>query len=319
MLYILLVILKIIGIVLAVLLCILITMLLLVLFVPIRYRIKADGKLGADEPLHAEIKITWLLHILNIRFSYPKEAYIRVRLFLFTIFNSSKPRKEKVPTKKDSTKETSLKKNIAKNEENLSEDLLVVHDENELEVSENLEEDADETSKEESIEKKPEKIWDKLVDFWEMLKKILRRFTHGIKNIEYTIKSICDKIKKIIKDIEYYTDILQSELFKTTFASSKKQLFRVFKSIRPYKWNMNLKAGTGDPASTGKLLAIYGILYPFIGNNIRLESDFEKMTAEGNLYIKGKVLLITILLAAWKIYWDKNIRKLIKMLTREES
>ena len=54
--------------------------LLLVLFVPVRYKLTARRK-PEEEPIAAEVKVTWLLHIISVAFSYPKAAYVRVRLF----------------------------------------------------------------------------------------------------------------------------------------------------------------------------------------------------------------------------------------------
>ncbi|MDO4303977.1 MAG: hypothetical protein Q4D94_08670, partial [Bacillota bacterium] len=82
--------LKILGIFVLVLLAIALLLILLVLFVPIRYRI-AGQKSGADTTaLSFRVKVTWLLHILNLQFRYPDAAYLRVRIFCFTVFRSDK-------------------------------------------------------------------------------------------------------------------------------------------------------------------------------------------------------------------------------------
>ena len=61
-------ILKIIGIILLVVLGLILFLLLLVLFVPIRYRIDASKDAEGEQQIHALIKVTWLLHLLNMRF-----------------------------------------------------------------------------------------------------------------------------------------------------------------------------------------------------------------------------------------------------------
>ena len=59
-------ILKILGIVLLVLLGILLVFLLLILFVPVRYKVSAERDSGDEQTLQAQVKITWLFHILNM-------------------------------------------------------------------------------------------------------------------------------------------------------------------------------------------------------------------------------------------------------------
>ena len=88
-------ILKIIGIVLLSLLLLLVTVLLLILFVPVRYRVSGFRKQGDEVPVNVALKVTWLLHIVNVAFRYPEEAFIKVRLFCFTIFSTDKEQTSK--------------------------------------------------------------------------------------------------------------------------------------------------------------------------------------------------------------------------------
>ena len=83
MLHIILLILKIIGIVLLCLLGILLLALCSVLFVPVRYRIEITRKEGENQPpVVVRVKITWLLHFLNILIRYPAEVMVRVRIMI---------------------------------------------------------------------------------------------------------------------------------------------------------------------------------------------------------------------------------------------
>ena len=75
--------------------------------------------------------------------------------------------------------------------------------------------------------------------------------------------------------------------------------------------------GTGDPASTGQVIAIYGILYPLLGNHIDIIPDFEQQIVEGDLLIKGKITLFRLVKTAWIVYFNKDLRRLIKLLKRE--
>ena len=102
-------ILKILGIVLLVLLGILLVFLLLILFVPVRYKVSAERDSGDEQTLQAQVKITWLFHILNMLYSYPDAAYLRVRVFIFTVFRSDQekksPDKKKVDTASKASEE----------------------------------------------------------------------------------------------------------------------------------------------------------------------------------------------------------------------
>ena len=93
-------ILKIIGIILLIVLGLILLILLLVLFVPIRYRIDASKEAEGEQQIHALVKVTWFFHLLNIRFLYPEEAYLRVRIACFTLFRSDQPSKEAASAEK---------------------------------------------------------------------------------------------------------------------------------------------------------------------------------------------------------------------------
>ena len=105
-------ILKIIGIILLVVLGLILFLLLLVLFVPIRYRIDASKDAEGEQQIHALIKVTWLLHLLNIRFLYPEEAYLRVRIACFTLFRSDQPTKEAASSKKNAAAEKKVRQRL---------------------------------------------------------------------------------------------------------------------------------------------------------------------------------------------------------------
>lgn len=352
MLHILLLILKIIGIILAVIIGLILLALLCILFVPLRYCIKADGKLGEDEPFRAEVKISWLLHIVNAAFSYPHAAYVKVRIFIFTVMDTSKKEiaeassaiskddafdDEEYENKledwqsiesmkcsgekdgslntgneetsgEDNRKEENLRADADKLAERLSEVFGEADSYKDLTIEE-ITEDSDAYTDVAYTDKETERA----------VFLFLKNLWRAIKNIKYTICRMCDRIRKIISNIEYYVEVFQSDLFQAAFGVSKKQLMRIVRAVRPGKCRINLIAGTGDPASTGQILALYGMLYPFIGNNVFIQADFEEQRVEGDLYIKGKITIYRLLFAAFRVYSDKNIRQLIKMLKREDA
>ena len=164
----------------------------------------------------------------------------------------------------------------------------------------------------------PNGIWGKLKAFYLAWKRLLLRLSAALKNMEYTIRKICGKIRKIADDIQYYTDVLKSETFRGAWEVSKKQLLRIGRMLRPKVFRFRLLAGTGDPAGTGQLLAFYGILYPLAGNYVSVEADFEHKVMEGDLLVKGSVTMFVFLLAAFQLFVNKNIRRLLKMLKKED-
>ena len=50
---------------------------------------------------------------------------------------------------------------------------------------------------------------------------------------------------------------------------------------------------------------------------MKIEPDFEEQIVEGETYIKGRIFVIVLLVAAWKLYFDKDLRKMLKSLKKE--
>ncbi len=348
MLHIVLLILKIIGIILGALLTVLLIGLCIALFVPVRYQIEA-GRTEAEgaPPIEASVKITWLLHLINIRIRYPADVYLRVRIFLFTIFRLPQERKKergrKVSGKKKNDKEEAAGKrnrNDAENEHGRSQEVesgrnaessQSVEGGRNAESSQSVEDvgkaasvrsEAQKSTAAESIQKL-ESVQEpghekQKIPFLKKLKKKLVQIRRIFQKIWYTLTGICDKIKTIWENIEYYTDILRSDTFKQAFSLCKDELFSIFSYIRPRKFQADLTVGMDDPAATGKILSYYGMLYPLIGSCVNVIPDFERKRMEGTVFIKGKIRLFNFIKAALRIYFNKDIRKLLKLFKKED-
>ena len=340
-------ILKIIGIILLVVLGLILFLLLLVLFVPIRYRIDASKDAEGGQQIHALIKVTWLLHLLNIRFLYPEEAYLRVRIACFTLFRSDQPTKEAASPKKNAAaekKKESEAKTVktSKASREAEDTLLATEDvEGSGEQPQAIDEDGWSPIDNTQIkpdEKKEAKLKDALknqtenathtetdseesTSKWELLReKILwciQKLWKLLKNIRYTIQSIYDKIRNIIHHIRYYYRVLQSELFRRTWEKYSKEALCLLKCIAPRKVKGYLHIGMEDPATTGQILGYYGMLYPLIGEHIDVVPDFEHVILEGSLKIRGNITLFQAVRIACTIYFDKDLQKLIRLLKRE--
>lgn len=321
-------ILKIIGIILAAVIGILLLVLICGLFVPVRYRVAADGKLGGQPPVRVEIKVTWLLHIVNILFSYHESACLRIRLFCFTLLDSSRnkegkkkekggKRKKQKTGKKGSGREKTGIQEI-REEEKTKEEEAAGPETEKLGIAEAGESGSQTEEAEGTLpEEAGEGMAGRIKAFFHAVFRFFHKLVEALKNIEYTIREICGKIKKVMENIRYYIDILQGEAFRSVFRNAKKQLLWICRRLKPEKCRINLRAGMEDPAVTGQIMAVYGMLYPAVGGGIFLQPEFEEKVMEGDVYIKGKITGIIFLVAGLKIVLDKNIWRLLKLLKKE--
>ena len=307
MLHIVLLILKIIGIILLCILGILLLGIVCVLFVPVRYRIELNRIEGEDEPpIVVKVRITWLLHLLNILIQYPAKVSVRVRILFFTLFQipkKMKHSKSKVP--KTDSKDIQLKEQTA--------DEGLLNPEPQIPEHEPFQaEETSHTKKHYKLEEKWHKLTETIQHFFCKIKEVFQ-------NIQYTIEYFCDKIKYVSNQIEYYKKVVSSDAFQHSFQLCKGELFSILKSLRPQKFNADIVVGTDDPATTGEILAIWGMLYPIIGEHVNITGDFEQNRLEGHVLVKGRIRAITFVKAAIRVYFNKDIRQLIHLLKKEAA
>lgn len=316
MLHILFLILKIIGIILGTLLAVLLIGFCIALFVPVRYQIEASRtEAEGAPPIEASAKITWLLHLVNIRIQYPADVYLRARIFLFTVFRlPQKPKNTDGTKKRRKKKRTESGRNVQEAKERQE-----AESRPDAETVSNAEAAAQEEAAAMDPVSEPENKQEKQKkSFLEKLKEKIMQIRKIFQKIWYTLTGICDKIKAIWENIEYYIGVLQSDTFKRAFSLCKEEVLSVFSYIMPRKFQAELTIGTDDPAVTGKILSYYGMLYPFIGGHIAVIPDFERKRIEGTVFIKGKIRLFTFIKAAIRIYFNKDIRKLLKLFKKED-
>lgn len=306
-------ILKIIGIAVLVIISVVLLLVGLVLFVPIRYRLSFE-RTGAEEdpPVDVKGRISWLLHILHISayFKNTDDYGVTVRIFGIPVFRiPAKPDKEKKDKKKKETEPGSA----YLDEENTDESAVISDDEAyEPLISEDIDALASETDEDEEDENKS--IFSRAIEALNKIKYTISDTYDKIKNGAYNFET---KINELKKNIHYYHTILTSDLFERTFEKVKKKLIRLLKELRPRKCSIYAELGFDDPYTTGEVLSIAGILYPIIGEYVRIASNFEEEIIRGCGIIKGRIFVFS--LAKLGIYYltDRDLKKLIRLLKKE--
>lgn len=322
MLHIVLLVLKIIGIILLCILGILLLGIVCVLFVPVRYKIELDREEGEGKPpIVVRAKITWFLHLLNILIRYPAEVSVRVRILFFTIFRIPKKSKHSKASEQDTAKDTQTDNQTHVKESAISEEQISGKDLPQTEApipeSEPLQTKEQTTVAEPLQPDKQDSLQEKCHKILEKIKNFIRKIKELFQNIRYTIEHFCDRIKSISNQIEYYKGIIASDIFQQSFQLCKGELFSIMKSLKPQKFKADVIVGMDDPATTAQILAIWGMLYPIIGEHVNVAGDFEQNRIEGHVLIKGKIKVFTFVRAVMRIYFNKDIRKLIQLLKKE--
>ena len=301
-------ILKIIGIILAVILGILVLLICIVLFVPLKYEIKAKFE-GTLDSVNVKFRCSWLLHLLAASFSFEDREFTWKARVVHKVFGSEETVSKAEETLKTDVeevykKEPEVKKAKLPKETRIDESAVTIQerrieaaeDESEEKAGEKTEEKTEKEGFWVRIEGKCKALWNKIKTFFE--------------NIKYTFGKICDKIKLLLEKKEIIAAFVEDEVHRLAFARLKKEAFRLLKFLRPKKFMLRTRFGFEDPYHTGQALAVLSVIYPFWGGQLSVEPDVEKRILEGELLLNGKIRTVYALIAAWNLFWDKNVRKL---------
>lgn len=125
------------------------------------------------------------------------------------------------------------------------------------------------------------------------------------------IKAFFIKLKERYKTI---SGIIKDKNNKRSFRFLKKQLFYLLKKIRPRKIKADIIFGLGDPALTGQALGAIAVLMGIIGTGFAIQPDFENQIIQGDIEIRGRLFIFTLVLIALRIYRNKGLRRSYKKL-----
>ncbi|NBH81815.1 DUF2953 domain-containing protein [bacterium C-53] len=293
-----------IGVFLLVLLLLLIFLLCLVIFVPVRYMAKAEKR----DKTEAFLRFHWLCRILSFQLSYD-DGVLLTRLKIFGISWKKKEKKaseavfeaeKAVETTEETIRDVDIEAAEDTQTENSQEVLPDIQAETETDASEDEFQFAKESERNQG-----KTLWQRILD--------------KIRKIWYTITSICDKILQIKDHISEYLAIWRAEETQEAFVKCKKELVRLLRHLKPKKLKAEITFGMDDPALTGEFFGALSIFYAYIGKNVVIHPDFENVVFSGTIFIKGRIRTGTLLLIAGRLYFDKNIRKLIQKFRKEEA
>ena len=314
-------ILKIIGIIFLIIVSILILLLCLLLFVPIRYHVVSEKK----EVVFLKAKLHWLFHFITVDFFYQDSFRYVVRVFGIPLVHSQKetasrfkrrskhetsiPEEDEhdTPLKSKSTEHqsTNTKNTEAKKtEDNKTEDNKTEDNKTEHNKTEPNNTEPNNTEHDNTTQKKK--------------RKIDRGIHKLLTKIQYTFHTICDKIKEISKQIDYYVRVLKDPACKQALEVSLKQIHSLLNSIRPRKFQIHIEIGTEDPATLGTIMSWYGVFYPIYTHHIQIYPEFEKEIFVYDAFLKGRIRIARVVIVLSILYFDKNIRRIISLLKREE-
>lgn len=314
--HVILLILKVLGITLLILLGIVLLLVLLLLLAPFHYTI--DAEYYGD--VKAVGRIQWLCFVLDLKGVYGNNKFLYyLKSFGFMISTNDEEDKH-YRAVSDEEAESDKSSDKAKPSEAEKVPVKVVEDEFETYEQEQEQKTKSEPQKKsifmriyEGIESGlewvvtiPMRVHDKIS---ELMARILDFFANLAENMNKVIK----KRDMILQKITGVRSLLEKPYTKKVLKDGKVLLKKMWKHVRPRKLQGSIHFGLEDPATTGQLLGVVGMLYPVYRNHFVIAPDFEQQIFEGKIYAKGRVQIgrMTFLLLRFMLTRDffKTVQK----------
>ena len=287
-------ILKWLGILLLVLLGLVLTVLLAVLFVPVRY--EAEGSFRGE--LLAKGQISWLWRLFSIQAVYDGDTEVSLRIF------GVKPGRKKETAER--TEKTETPDPVVTGSGKRPEEEVPVY-----ESRPKAEAPASEKHQgtEEGIKEKVPAAGTKNAKNGQKKKRVRQSLFQKIK---VTFRRICGKLKTAEERWQKLMEFLEKEENKNTFRLLKRQVIRFFKHVLPGKVSGTVRFGFEDPYTTGRILTYISPFYGWYGRTIQVIPVFDEQVLDGELSLKGRIRIATLLFIGFQVWRDKNFRTLLK-------
>ena len=320
-------ILKIIGCCLAFLVCVLLLFLFLFLFVPLRYRLEGHFYPGDTEPqenryfLH--VSFSWFFHLIRGGISLPSEGSFTIRVAFWTLLprkdrklrtGRRRGRKEEKQTADQKDAERMMAVEDSDPKETDAEAFAGDHAEREEAEQREGKEERRTDAMEESLEEEnsddslKHNLNERIRFFsvfgarvWEFLKKPYQ----VLKRIQYTIYSMYVRISMV-------KALRESDAFASAFRLALRKMGVVIRSLLPKSGKAELTIGLDNPADTASVLALYGILSPFLPRGVKVFANFEEPILTGDFRLHGRITCFCILRCGLALWMDGNVRRVVR-------
>ena len=152
-------------------------------------------------------------------------------------------------------------------------------------------------------------IPEKIAEFLEKTAAFIEKISLYPDTILEKVDELQKKKERLLKQIN---DVQNQSAVKAVFGTIGSLLVH----IKPQKLKIEGRLGFDDPATTGQIFGVIGMLMPLYGETIHLEAVFHEAVAEGKLEVKGRIRIGTALYMVLKLIGKKEVRRLIAQVKR---
>ena len=267
-----------------------------ILWVPVRYCFY--GNYGEEKVLQG--KASWLLHLVHAQIALLKKRTDKKAAQKAKKRKRQEKKAKKIKQPKESLQEKERSGKIQRQTES-KEDLTIaqISERTDQKISQESE-TSEQKESEETGKKKKRKI-----SLIERIKKWIQ-----------TIKNVITLIRKRIRQAEWLKVLWQDDNTQAFVCILKDNVLHLWRKCKPKKFEAKVCFGTGQPDTTGEILAVLAIFYACYGSSVTIIPDFEQTRLEGWIRMKGHISVFTVLVILINIFMSKEWKQFRKDTSR---
>ena len=200
-------------------------------------------------------------------------------------------------------------------------------DENQNPIDETLIETSEEISEDENRKKKRQDKKDKTeVENGESEEKsekkppfpvrIANRIRDKVNGIKQKIRHTFKKIGFIFYKLSSIIEFVKDRAARQTIKKLVKEVVKAIRYVGPKKISGTLEFGTGDPGSTGMILAGVSLCRFSYKKDVTIRPNFEEKILVGDCTVRGRIRVVYFVRMALRIWFNKDVHRLWKNYRR---
>ena len=154
----------------------------------------------------------------------------------------------------------------------------------------------------------------------EKLEELSETCSRTWKNVTEKVREITHKLKILIERIRFVLKVLEQDCTHKLLKIWMKNLWKMFCHVLPTKCKGWVHFGfPDDPQKMGKILALCGGAYSLYGRNIEVRPDFTEKVIEGEVLIKGRIRIITMVFRVFRMIVNLSMAKVLWFIYKEKT
>ena len=298
-------ILRILGILVLALILLVLLVVSLVLLVPVRYQMWLKNR----EKPEIKVRLHWLLHLISFTAEYKDELTYRLKILGFTVYDEKT--KQSVSAKNNSESSDTSEKSPKQPEQQKEQ------------RTEQKQESRQEQAEKKSLREKIEDVLWKIIDFLQLIPNkiagVLEKWADLQENLGERVDAFLDKIDEWNRKKERLLKQIEDEQNRFAVVEGYKTVKKLIVHIRPRKLKVTGRLGFDDPALTGQIFAVIGMLMPLYGEHIQLEAAFNETVMDIDAYLSGRLRAGSMTYMILRLILRKEVRGLLRQFSKSKT